>query len=76
MGFLTAWVFVLYSPIAAGPSLAVLGQILQDELATNYGITFHWWIAPLIGIPLAAWAGFTACRSRSNGSLPSAPPNF
>jgi amino acid transporter len=59
MGFLTAWVFVLYSPIAAGPSLAVLGQILQDELATNYGITFHWWIAPLIGIPLAAWAGFT-----------------
>src|SRR6476646_3973304 len=56
MGFLTAWVFVLYSPIAAGPSLAVLGQILQDELATNYGITwFHWWYAPAIGIPLAAW---------------------
>jgi amino acid transporter len=60
MGFLTAWVFVLYSPIAAGPSLAVLGQILQDELSANYGITwFHWWIAPVIGIPLAAWAGYT-----------------
>src|ERR1041385_2799983 len=59
-GFLTAWVFVLYSPIASGPSLAVLGQILQDELTQNYGITwFHWWIAPVIGIPLAAWAGYT-----------------
>jgi hypothetical protein len=33
MGFLTGWVFVLYSPVVAGPSLAVLGQILQDELA-------------------------------------------
>ncbi len=52
--------FVLYSPIAAGPSLAVLGQILQDELSTNYGVTwFHWWFAPVIGIPLAAWAGYT-----------------
>jgi len=60
MGFLTAWVFILYSPIASGPSLAVLGQILQDELSTNYGVTwFHWWYAPVIGIPLAAWAGYT-----------------
>jgi amino acid transporter len=60
MGFLTAWVFVLYSPIASGPSLAVLGQILQDELTQNYGVTwFHWWFAPVIGIPLAAWCGYT-----------------
>ena len=60
LGFLTAWVFVLYSPIASGPSLAVLGQILQDELSTNYGVTwFQWWFAPVIGIPLAAWAGYT-----------------
>src|SRR5262252_9721515 len=54
MGFLTGWVFVLYSPVVAGPSLAVLGQILQDELAANYGITFHWWYAVVIGIPLVA----------------------
>jgi amino acid transporter len=59
MGFLTGWVFVLYSPVVAGPSLAVLGQILQDELATNYGITFPWWAAVVIGIPLVAWAGYT-----------------
>src|SRR5882724_1898000 len=59
MGFLTAWVFVLYSPVVAGPSLAVLGQILQDELASNYGITFPWYAAVIIGIPLVAWAGYT-----------------
>jgi amino acid transporter len=59
MGFLTGWVFVHYSPVVAGPSLAVLGQILQDELASNYGITFHWWYAVAIGIPLVAWAGYT-----------------
>jgi amino acid transporter len=59
MGFLTGWVFVLYSPVVAGPSLAVLGQILQDELASNYGITFPWYLAVVIGIPLVAWAGYT-----------------
>jgi amino acid transporter len=59
MGFLTGWVFVLYSPVVAGPSLAVLGQILQDELASNYGITFPWYAAVIIGIPLVAWAGYT-----------------
>jgi amino acid transporter len=58
MGFLTAWVFVLYSPVVAGPSLAVLGQILQDELQSNYGITFPWWLAVVIGIPLVTWAGY------------------
>src|SRR3954469_7386263 len=59
MGFLTGWVFVLYSPVVAGPSLAVLGQILQDELASNYGITFPWWAAVVIGVPLVTWAGYT-----------------
>jgi amino acid transporter len=59
MGLLTGWVFVLYSPVVAGPSLAVLGQILQDELQQNYGITFHWWYAVVIGIPLVTWAGYT-----------------
>jgi len=59
MGFLTAWVFVLYSPVVAGPSLAVLGQILQDELKSNYGVTFPWWVAVVVGVPLVTWAGYT-----------------
>ena len=60
LGFLTAWVFVLYSPVVAGPSLAVLGQILQDELSQNYGVSwFHWWYAVVIGVPLVTWAGYS-----------------
>ena len=58
-GFLTGWMFVLYSPIATGPVFAVLGAILEGELQTNYGWTwFHWWMVPLISIPLVAWAGY------------------
>jgi len=53
MGFLTGWVFVLYSPVVAGPSLAVLGQILQDQIG------FPWWATVIIGIPLVTWAGYT-----------------
>jgi len=53
MGFLTGWVFVLYSPVVAGPSLAVLGQILQDQTG------LPWWITVVIGIPLVTWAGYT-----------------
>ena len=44
LGFITAWMFVLYCPIVAGPTLSVLGQVLEGELRGNYGWTwFHWW---------------------------------
>ena len=31
-GFLTGWLYALYSPIVAGPALAFLGLILEGEL--------------------------------------------
>src|SRR5260221_6388476 len=44
-GVLTGWMFVLYSPIVAGPLLAFLGQIFEGEGQGNYGWTwFHWWV--------------------------------
>lgn len=59
LGFLTGWMFVLYSPIVAGPSLAVLGQIIEDELHTGYGwMWFHWWMVVAVGLPLVAQAGY------------------
>src|SRR5260221_6488659 len=58
-GFLTGWMFVLYSPIVAGPLLAFLGQILEGEVQGNYGWTwFHWWMVVAVGLPLVAWAGY------------------
>src|SRR5260370_11722887 len=50
-GFLTGWMFVLYSPIVPGPILAFFAFILEGELQSNYGWTwFHWWMfaAPAI----------------------------
>jgi amino acid transporter len=51
-GFLTGWMFVLYSPIVPGPILAYFGFILEGELKSNYGWTwFHWWMFVIVGIP-------------------------
>jgi len=51
-GFLTGWMFVLYSPIVPGPILAYFGFILEGELKSNYGVTwFHWWMFAIIAIP-------------------------
>jgi amino acid transporter len=59
LGFLTGWMFVLYSPIVAGPTLSVLGQVLEGELRGNYGWTwFHWWMVVAAGLPLVAQAGY------------------
>src|ERR1700730_13731163 len=51
-GFLTGWMFVLYSPIVPGPILAYFGFILEGELKSNYGWDwFHWWMFVIVGIP-------------------------
>jgi amino acid transporter len=58
--FPTAGGYFTYVSRTLGPSLAVLGQILQDELSQNYGVTwFHWWYAVVIGIPLVTWAAYS-----------------
>jgi amino acid transporter len=51
-GFLTGWMFVLYSPIVPGPILAYFGFILEGELKSNYGWNwFHWWMFAIVAIP-------------------------
>src|SRR3981081_3264451 len=55
-GFLTGWMFVLYSPIVPGPILAFFGFILEGELQANYGWDwFHGWMftAPAIVVVTA-----------------------
>ena len=54
-GFLTGWMFVLYSPIVTGPIVAFLGFILEGELSANYGWTwFHWWMFVVVALPAIA----------------------
>ncbi len=59
LGLLTGWMFVLYSPVCTGPSLAFLGQILETEFVGNFGWHwFHWWMIVAAGIPLVAYTGY------------------
>jgi amino acid transporter len=58
-GFLTGWMFVLYSPVVAGPLLAFLGFILEGELQPLPGWGwFHWWEVVVVGLPLLTWVGY------------------
>lgn len=58
-GFLTGWMFILYSPVVAGPALAFFGQILQGELATHHTASwFQWWMVVVLGLPLVALVGY------------------
>jgi len=59
LGFLTGWLYALYSPIVAGPALAYLGLIFQGEFQSYYHVTwFHWWYLVIIGLPLIALVGY------------------
>jgi amino acid transporter len=55
-GFLTAWMYVLYSPLCGGAIYGFFGFILAGELKTNWDIDVPWlWAACiLVGAPLVA----------------------
>lgn len=61
-GFLTAWMYVFYNPLCAGPIYAYFGYILQQELKANYNINapYLWWLCLIVGAPFVAflaWRG-------------------
>jgi len=62
VGFLTAWMYVFYNPLCAGPIYAYFGYLLQQELATHYGINapYLWWLTLIVFAPaiaFLAWRG-------------------
>jgi amino acid transporter len=49
MGFLTSWMFILYSPMAGGVVCGFFGFIVAGELKTAYNIDVPWlWAASII----------------------------
>jgi amino acid transporter len=63
-GFMTAWVYILYTPLVGGPIFAYFGYLLQTELEANYGIhlPWLWWVSVIVGAPVIAllsWRGIT-----------------
>src|SRR4030095_1509717 len=55
-GFLTSWMYVLYSPLSGGPIYAFFGVILSEELEANYNVDLPWlwWAFLLVGAPFTA----------------------
>jgi amino acid transporter len=56
MGFLTSWMFILYSPMAGGVVCGFFGFIVAGELKTSYGWNLPWlWAAAVVvgGITVA-----------------------
>ena len=50
MGFLTAWMFILYSPMAGGVVSGFFGFIAAGELKTSYGwdLPWLWWVSIIV----------------------------
>ncbi len=57
-GFLTAWMFFLYTAITPGFSLVMMGWVLQSALRVEYGIAFPWWLFLLLGTGFTFWATY------------------
>jgi amino acid transporter len=57
-GFLTAWLFFLYSTLTPAFSLAMMGSVLETSLRSQYGISFPWWLFLLIGTAFTAFVTY------------------
>src|ERR1700751_3026248 len=62
VGFMTAWMYVFYNPVCAGPIYAYFGYLLEQELNSHYGINapYLWWLTLVVFAPFVAflaWRG-------------------
>jgi len=57
LGFLTSWMYILYSPLVGGPLAGFFGFIVAGELKSNWNIDapWLWWVSVLIFAPLTAY---------------------
>jgi amino acid transporter len=57
LGFLTSWMYILYSPVTGGPVAGMFGWVLQNSLKENMGIDipYLWAITILVFCPLTAY---------------------
>jgi amino acid transporter len=54
-GFLTAWLYFLYTPMAPPINLAIMGALFEASLKKELGIGFPWWAFLLLGTALILW---------------------
>jgi amino acid transporter len=70
-GFLTSWMYVLYSPLAGGPIYGFFGFILAGELQANYhlSVPWLWWVCVLAGAPLIAFLQYRGIEISARAML-------
>src|SRR5215467_6096259 len=63
-GFLTSWMYVLYSPLSGGPIYGFFGFILAGELQAHYDISvpWLWWVCILVGAPTVAFLQYRGIK--------------
>ena len=63
-GFLTSWMYILYSPLCGGAIYGFFGFILEGELKSNWNIDVPWlWAAcVIVGAPFVAYVQHRGIR--------------
>ena len=56
-GFITSWMYILYSPLCGGPIYGFFGFITAGALKSYYDIDvpWLWWVCILVGAPFVAF---------------------
>lgn len=60
VGFLAGWMYFLYDPIVPILCTVIVGGYAQDTLATQFGLTFPWWLYSIvvwIGLGIISYLG-------------------
>lgn len=62
VGFIVAWLFVLYSPAVAAPVLSAMGSVIEGKLKADYSITLPWWVFLIAVTAFLAWVVYRGIR--------------
>ena len=57
-GFLTAWLFFLYTASTPAFALVMMGWVLESSLRAEYGLVFPWRLFLLFGTLFTFWATY------------------
>ena len=63
-GFITSWMYVLYSPLSGGAIYGFFGFILAGQLQEHYGINvpWLWWACIAVGAPAVAFLQYRGIK--------------
>ena len=63
-GFITSWMYVLYSPLSGGAIYGFFGFILAGQLKAHYDINvpWLWWVCIAVGAPTVAFLQYRGIK--------------